>query len=135
MPPRKTYRTVKRDGPHPVDVHVGGRVRLRRTLLGMSQEMLGDVVGLTFQQIHKYENGTNRISSSRLWQFSNVLGAPIPFFFEDAPDDGKQSADESDKVMLRRESLELVRAYYRIKGGQERKQLSALIKAVGSESA
>ncbi len=135
MPRGQPRRTVRDYGPHPVDVHVGGKVRLRRTMLGMSQEMLGNAVGLTFQQIQKYESGFNRVSASRLWQFSNVLGVPISFFFEDMPGDGKQSADESDKVMLRRESLELVRAYYRIKGGQERKQLSALIKAVGSDSA
>ncbi len=83
----------------------------------MTQEMLGDAVGLTFQQIQKYERGSNRISSSRLWQFSNVLDAPIPFFFEDMPGDGKQSADESDSLLTSRETLQFVGAYYRIKGG------------------
>ncbi len=134
MPRGQPRRTVMRDGPHPVDVHVGNRVRLRRTLLGMTQEMLGEGVGLSFQQIQKYERGTDRISSSRLWDISNVLDVPISFFFEDMPDDGKQSATEADKGLLRRESLELVRAYYRIKGVQKRKHLSALIKALGSDS-
>ncbi len=135
MPQRKPRRTVKNFGPLPVDVHVGSRIRVRRTLLGMSQEKLADAVGLTFQQIQKYERGSNRVSASRLWDISKVLDAPIPFFFEDAPDDGKQSADESDSLLTSRETLQFVGAYYRIKGGQKRKQLSALIKAVGSESA
>ncbi len=135
MPRGQPRRTVRDYGPHPVDVHVGGKVRLRRTLLGMSQEMLGDAVGLTFQQIQKYESGFNRVSASRLWQFSNVLDAPISYFFDDLPDAGKQSADESDSLLTKRESLQLVRAYYRIKGVQERKHLSALIKALGPKSA
>ncbi len=84
--PRKKYRrqayTVSKFGPRPVDVHVGGRVRACRTLIGMSQAELGKHVGLTFQQIQKYENGMNRISASRLWQFSLILGQPIPWFFE-----------------------------------------------------
>ena len=69
-------------GPRPVDVHVGGRVRARRTLIGMSQEELGKHVGLTFQQIQKYEKGMSRIAASRLWQFSLILGQPIAWFFE-----------------------------------------------------
>ena len=70
-------RTIAEHGPHPVDVHVGGRVRLRRTLLGMSQEKLGDALGLTFQQVQKYERGTNRISSSRLYQVSHIFDVPV----------------------------------------------------------
>src|SRR3546814_3329079 len=75
--------------PDPVDVHVGGRVRLRRTLLGMSQEKLGSALGLTFQQIQKYERGTNRIGSSRLHQLSRVLDVPVSFFFDDMPGAGR----------------------------------------------
>ncbi|HJP20850.1 MAG TPA: helix-turn-helix transcriptional regulator, partial [Alphaproteobacteria bacterium] len=71
--------------PNPIDVHVGGRVRLRRTLLGMSQEKLGQAVSLTFQQIQKYERGANRIGSSRLYQFAQVLDVPVSFFFDDMP--------------------------------------------------
>ncbi len=69
--------------PHPVDVHVGARVRLRRTLLGMTQSGLGDALGLTFQQVQKYEHGTNRISASRLYEMSRALDVPIEYFFED----------------------------------------------------
>ncbi|TAL02822.1 MAG: XRE family transcriptional regulator, partial [Rhodospirillaceae bacterium] len=69
--------------PNPVDVHVGNRVRLRRTLLGMSQEKLGESLGLTFQQVQKYERGANRIGASRLWDLSRVLDCPVAFFFEE----------------------------------------------------
>src|SRR6476469_2603494 len=79
-------RRQKSDKPNPVDVHVGSRVRLRRTLLGMSQEKLGDALGLTFQQVQKYERGANRVGASRLYDLSRVLDVPIGFFFDDMPD-------------------------------------------------
>src|SRR5215212_4959897 len=72
--------------PSPIDVHVGGRVRLRRTLMGMSQERLGEALGLTFQQVQKYERGVNRIGASRLFDLARVLDVPISFFFDDMPD-------------------------------------------------
>src|ERR1700731_4074916 len=76
-------RRRKSDKPNPIDVHVGTRVRLRRTLLGMSQEKLGDALGLTFQQVQKYERGANRIGASRLYDLSRVLDVPVSFFFDD----------------------------------------------------
>src|ERR1022692_201214 len=76
---------VKKRLPNPTDVHVGSRVRMRRLMLEMSQEKLGDALGLTFQQVQKYEKGSNRISASRLHQMSRILQVPIPFFFEGAP--------------------------------------------------
>src|SRR5579883_2782253 len=76
-------RRRKSDKPNPVDVHVGARVRLRRTLLGMSQEKLGEAIGLTFQQVQKYERGANRIGASRLWDMSRILNCPISYFFEE----------------------------------------------------
>src|SRR5581483_4327424 len=76
-------RRRKSEGPNPIDVHVGARVRLRRTALGMSQEKLGDAIGLTFQQVQKYERGTNRIGASRLYELSRVLEVPVSFFFEE----------------------------------------------------
>ncbi|HMB76303.1 MAG TPA: helix-turn-helix transcriptional regulator, partial [Kiloniellaceae bacterium] len=76
----------KRQGPHPVDIYVGGRVRLRRTYLGYSQEKLGQALGLTFQQIQKYERGLNRISSSKLYELSKLLEVPVAFFFEGMED-------------------------------------------------
>src|SRR5262245_8084214 len=74
----------------PVDVHVGSRVRLRRTLLGLSQERLGEAVGLTFQQIQKYERGANRIGASRMYDLAHVLDVPVSFFFEDMPEEVRQ---------------------------------------------
>src|SRR5664279_4730736 len=75
--------------PNPIDTHVGSRVRMRRLILSMSQEKLGDAIGLTFQQVQKYEKGTNRMGSSRLQQIANVLKVPVTFFFEGAPGQSK----------------------------------------------
>jgi transcriptional regulator with XRE-family HTH domain len=75
------------DGPHPIDVHVGSRVRLRRTLLGLSQTALGDALGLTFRQVQKYERGKNRISASKLWKLSQILDVPVSFFFDGLAED------------------------------------------------
>ena len=129
--------------PNPVDIHVGSRVRLRRTLLGMSQEKLGTAVGLTFQQIQKYERGANRIGSSRLFQFAQVLDVPVSFFFEDMPEEIARSqpgaslnASESfqQDQFARRETLELVRAYYKIRNPNVRKRVFELTKAVAGVS-
>jgi transcriptional regulator with XRE-family HTH domain len=126
--------------PNPIDVHVGSRVRLRRTLLGMSQEKLGDALGLTFQQVQKYERGANRIGSSRLFKLSQILDVPVSFFFDDMADgvatagaglgEGVQQPFESDQLS-RRETLELVRAYYRISDPLTRKRVFELVKAIG----
>src|SRR6266404_1584123 len=98
--------------PNPVDVHVGSRVRLRRTLLGMSQEKLGEAIGLTFQQVQKYERGANRVGASRLYDLSRVLDVPVSFFFEEmAPAEQRSSglAESADRYegdpMLKRETL------------------------------
>ncbi len=128
--------------PSPIDVHVGSRIRLRRTLLGMSQERLGDQLGLTFQQVQKYERGVNRVGASRLFDLARVLDVPISFFFDDMPDGlvgtagrrpaGVTDAPEAiaDDTMTRRETLELVRAYYRIADPNQRKKLFELVKAM-----
>lgn len=128
--------------PRPVDVHVGSRVRLRRTMLGMSQEKLGQAIGLTFQQVQKYERGTNRIGASRLYELSKVLDVPVSFFFDDmapevageqrpaaglAEDEGP--AYEAD-TLAKRETLELVRAYYKIRNPKVRKRVFELAKAL-----
>lgn len=132
--------------PNPVDVHVGGRVRLRRTLLGMSQEKLGEAIGLTFQQVQKYERGANRIGASRLYDLSRVLDVPVSFFFDDMGDQvANQSprnltgaVDEVDEYeadpMTKRETLELVRAYYRIRDPQVRRRVFDLAKALANAS-
>ena len=125
----------------PIDVHVGSRVRMRRTLMGMTQHQLGDAVGLTFQQIQKYERGSNRIGSSRLFQLSQLLDADITYFFGDMPEEitgfGRKGMSqegvpyEADKTILKRETLELVRAYYKMKGPNLRKKLRDMMDAVG----
>lgn len=116
--------------PNPVDIHVGSRVRLRRTLLGMSQEMLGDAIGLTFQQIQKYERGTNRISASRLYDLSRALDVPVSFFF-DGCDDGASSisAVSADRDLLTRGNLELLRNLNRLPD-IARNEMRAMIKRV-----
>ena len=129
--------------PNPIDIHVGKRVRLRRTLLGMSQEKLGGALGLTFQQVQKYERGVNRIGSSRLYQLSQILDVPVSFFFDDMPPlEGKAippGLAETPAIferdpMIKRETLELVRAYYRITDAGARKRLFELTKAMASLS-
>ncbi len=114
-------RTVAQHGPHPVDVHVGGLVRQRRTFLGMSQTDLGKALGLTFQQVQKNERGNNRIGSSRLYQLCHVLDVPVGYFFEGIEEEVPTWS--SDDVMARRETMELVRAYYRIRDPQVRTAL------------
>ncbi len=138
-------RLASLDGSHPVDVHVGSRIRMRRTLLGMSQRVLGEKLGLTFQQVQKYERGTNRVGSSRLFEISRILDVPISFFFEDMtpetasamsffePGQGRakgKAAPELDPL-AKRETLELVRAYYRIADPRVRKRVFELTKALG----
>ncbi len=130
--------------PSPVDVHVGARLRLRRTLLGMTQTMLGDRLGVSFQQMQKYEKGTNRISSSRLYYLARVLDVPIEFFFDDMPTAVAASSPTLGGVrakklpsyepdpMAKRETLEFVRAYYRITDSKVRKRLFELTKALGA---
>jgi len=131
----------RKDKANPVDIHVGSRVRIRRTLLGLSQGKLGEAVGLTFQQIQKYERGANRISASRLYALSHVLDVPVPFFFEDMTPEisgkgGKSLPGHAEAVkegvdpLAKRETLELVRAYYRIKDPNVRKRLFYLFKGL-----
>jgi transcriptional regulator with XRE-family HTH domain len=136
--------------PSPIDVHVGSRIRLRRTLLGMSQERLGESLGLTFQQVQKYERGVNRVGASRLFDLSRVLDVPISFFFDDMPDSlaanfggvpsrrpGSVEPQDpfGDDTLSRRETLELVRAYYRITDPSVRKRVFDLIKSMGPAEA
>jgi transcriptional regulator with XRE-family HTH domain len=127
--------------PNPVDAHVGSRVRLRRMLLGMSQERLGESMGLTFQQVQKYEKGVNRIGASRLFQISKILDVPVQFFFEEAPQlDGNTSMGlaepESETFILEflnsREGLELNRAFVKIGDSKVRKGVVDLVRALSA---
>jgi transcriptional regulator with XRE-family HTH domain len=147
--PRRSGRGRTPSGkPNPIDVHVGARVRLRRTLLGMSQEKLGEAIGLTFQQVQKYERGANRIGASRLFDLSRVLDVPVSFFYDDMSDDislqsprmmiaglaEEPTATFEADPMTKRETLELVRAYYRIFDPQVRKRVFELAKALAVAS-
>ncbi len=125
---RRSY-TVGESGPRPVDVHVGGRVRARRTLIGMNQTKLGKHVGVTFQQIGKYENGRDRIAASTLWQFSLILGQPISWFFEGI-DEQKRKGDDP---LAKRETLKLVRNFSACDPDVQ-KHLAAMINAVAGKA-
>lgn len=131
---------------NPIDIHVGQRLRQRRTLLGMSQGKLGDTVGLTFQQIQKYERGANRIGASRLYDLSRVLDVSIAYFFEEMPNEISEDRYEivnahlSNDVsafgtddMTRRETLELVRNYYKISNSNVRRRFFELAKVLSDD--
>ena len=139
---RSVNKQTSRRGPHPIDVHVGSRVRLRRNLLGMSQTALGRAIGLTFQQIQKYERGVNRVGASRLFHLSRALDVPVSFFFEEMPAAAARArrvkgfseppmAEFDHDPMNKRETIELVRAYYRVTDPGLRKRVLDLIKALG----
>ena len=109
---------------HPVDVHVGKRVRHRRWMVGMTQQQLGDIVGIKFQQIQKYETGMNRISASRLWDIAQALDVSISFFFEgfdQSETETAPAAAERGDLLADKEALELVRSYYSIPEAQRRR--------------
>ena len=145
---RRTKKQTSRKGPNPIDIHVGARVRLRRNLFGLSQTDLGKMLGITFQQIQKYERGVNRIGASRLFNLSHVLDVPISFFFDDlspaAAGAGRkrQAKDFSEApaaaidfdVLSNRETIKLIRAYYRVTNPRVRKRVLDLLEAVGKPS-
>lgn len=137
----------KKGSAEPVDKHVGKRLRIRRSLLGLSQERLAEQVGVTFQQIQKYERGANRVSSSRLFQFSKVLGVPVDYFFDEMDkglesqslvygmaDNGQEAFEQDDSapddVMQRKETIKLVRTYYSIKDKNARQDILKLMKTL-----
>ena len=130
--------------PNPIDIHVGSRIRLRRTMLGMSQEKLGESLGITFQQIQKYEKGTNRVGASRLQAISTILNVPVSFFFEDAPDGnpannaaGFAEASSSNYVvdfLSSSEGLQLNRAFVKISDQKVRRRIVDLVKALAAEA-
>jgi transcriptional regulator with XRE-family HTH domain len=144
---------LRSENPDPVDIHVGSRLRMRRNLVGLSQEQLGKSLGLTFQQIQKYERGINRMGSSRLFQIAKTLSVPVAYFFEEiptsmgvpsqpgfadndqAPLEGTGSPEKQNDydILRRRETLELVRAYYRIQDDKQRRKVYELIRSMSDE--
>ena len=125
--------------PDPIDIHVGSRIRLRRTLLGLSQDKLADSLGITFQQVQKYENGANRVGASRLFQIGKVTGVPVSFFF-DGYQQGEKTGEKKvaenkkqleDSILAKKETLDLVRSYYGIEDPTVRKKVFDMIKSMG----
>jgi len=129
-----TRRMAKFDGPDPVDIHVGSRLRLQRTILGLSQTDLAEKVGLTFQAIQKYERGDIRISASRLYELAKVLGIPVASFFEGLPDSATVGPDEpvvvdtEDEEVGGRASLELVRTFSAVQDPELRRIFVQLLR-------
>jgi transcriptional regulator with XRE-family HTH domain len=127
--------------PNPIDKHVGSRVRMRRMMLSMSQEKLGDALGLTFQQVQKYEKGTNRIGASRLQQISNILSVPVSFFFEGAPHGGGHSGGMSEApspayvsdFLATSDGLALTKAFVRIKNAKLRRRIVDLVEHIADD--
>jgi transcriptional regulator with XRE-family HTH domain len=121
--------------PDPVDVHVGARIRTRRLLLGMNQETLANALGLTFQQVQKYEGGANRVSASRLAQMAEVLRVPVAYFFNDLETAGDTVASEEVELrefIQRPEAIELIRWYYAIPTSEVRQQFLEMVKTVAA---
>lgn len=128
--------------PNPIDIHVGSRVRLRRNMLGMSQEKLGEKLGITFQQVQKYEKGTNRVGASRLQAIASILEAPVSFFFDDAPgqNSGQPQGLSEDSptsyvvdFISSAEGLQLNRAFVRINDPKLRRKIIDLVRTIASD--
>jgi transcriptional regulator with XRE-family HTH domain len=124
---------------NPVDKHVGSRIRMRRLMLGMSQEKLGDGLGLTFQQVQKYEKGTNRIDASRLQHISHILHVPVPFFFEGLPDQSEGIEDAPSPAyvfdfLATTDGLALTKAFMRIKESKVRRRIAALVEEIAGDN-
>lgn len=128
--------------PNPIDIHVGSRVRLRRTMLGMSQEKLGEHLGITFQQIQKYEKGANRIGASRLQEIASVLNTPVAFFFDDAPSTGigreegfseTSAANYVVDFLSSSEGLQLNRAFVKIRDPKIRRKIVDLVRSIAGD--
>ena len=132
-----------RKAPNPIDKHVGSRVRMRRMMLAMSQEKLGDALGLTFQQVQKYEKGTNRIGASRLQQISLILQVPVSFFFEGAPAPAGTAAEPGDApssayvtdFLATTDGLALVKAFMRIPNSKLRRRIVELVEEMAGGDA
>jgi transcriptional regulator with XRE-family HTH domain len=121
--------------PNPIDVHVGGRIRMRRLLLGMNQETLANALGLTFQQVQKYEGGANRVSASRLAAMAEILGVPIGYFYGDLRPDGAEISAEDKQwreYLQRPETIEFIRLYYAMPDANIRGQFLELTKTVAA---
>lgn len=131
--------------PNDVDIHVGKRLRVRRSLLGLSQEKLADAIGLTFQQVQKYERGVNRISAGRLYQFSKILDVPVTYFYEQVmggqnnaalgmSDNDQEGFDSAVPTEQDEETIKLIKAYYQIENPKRREDILKFIKSASKIS-
>ena len=140
---QKSDKQNKKGRASSIDEYVGAQLRQRRTLMGLSQEKLAEAVGITFQQIQKYENGANRVSAGRLFEFSKILNIPISYFFDNILDEkSSQSpfygmAEESqagfepqEDLIRKKETIDLIRTYYSVKNEDQRKDLLKMVKTM-----
>jgi transcriptional regulator with XRE-family HTH domain len=141
---RKLSEETEGRRPNPVDLHVGGRVRMRRKLLGVSQEQLADSLGLTFQQVQKYERGANRVSASKLYEIARTLQVPVSFFFDGLADpmdgsDNDEVGQQAERIvqefLTTPEGLELAEVFPKIGRGRVRRQVLDLVRAMAEEAA
>jgi transcriptional regulator with XRE-family HTH domain len=132
-------RTIKDDGPDPIDRYVGSRVRARRVGIRLSQTKLGEAIGVTFQQVQKYENGTNRIGASNLFKIAKTLGVDVAYFFEGVQEIADSMMTDSPEVpmagikedpLTSRDAIELMHNYYRVKDANVRKRLAQFVKTL-----
>jgi len=135
-------RAVPKKQANPIDAHVGHRVRLRRMLIGMSQERLGELLGLTFQQVQKYEKGVNRIGAGRLYEIAGILGVPVSFFYEDLSSEAAAHAGDPSvtkeqppimEFISSGEGIQLSLAYMRVKDGKVRRKILDLVRSLAEE--
>jgi transcriptional regulator with XRE-family HTH domain len=135
--PIEEYAVIGRgDGPHPVDRHVGLRIRMRRKELGVSQERLAEALGITFQQVQKYERGANRVSASKLWEIASALKAPVAYFYDGLGDQEAAAAerDAAQEFMLSSEGIELMSTFPRITEPLVRRKIVELVRVVADET-
>jgi transcriptional regulator with XRE-family HTH domain len=137
VPATKKQSVMPKKQANPIDIQVGNRVRIRRMLIGMSQERLGDLLGLTFQQVQKYEKGVNRIGAGRLFEVARILNVPVDFFYEGVADaSGQGNAEAAPPVMefvSSGEGLQLALAFMKIKDAKVRKRVLDLVKSLAEE--
>lgn len=132
---------MEKKRPHPVDIHVGSRVRMRRTLLGMSQEKLGEQLGLTFQQVQKYEKGSNRVGASRLWDVSKILDVPVSYFYEGLASGAGTAAgmaeerqtDYITEFAQSSDGVQLMRAFMQIKEPRVRRSVIQFVRSMAEK--
>jgi transcriptional regulator with XRE-family HTH domain len=135
QPVGATVENLRGEGPHPVDRHVGLRIRMRRKEIGVSQERLAEALGITFQQVQKYERGANRVSASKLWEIAAALRTNVGYFYEGLSDrDAALPADTGQAFMLSGEGIELMSSFPRIAEPSVRRKIMELIRAVAEDA-